>query len=664
LVHTVNKYTNNLPPIAGDNNSIHNLTTNCTLTHNNASTLALGLNYIPLPKPNKNFKQDMLNQFEVFARQIRIKKYFATIPNGDDDNNAHNTHNVYLKLDYNNPNWSPPTLFPVYERYLQQVKHNIITAIDNHEKFKYVRNPQWLQSSINELTNMTKDNMIIKNADKNMGVTIQNRIQYEQDCMKQLSDITTYSPINKTNINFSNLFDEVAAILQRHNKLYTTYNGVATKRYSKLAQYILQMNTTDIIDKHIRLARFYILYKVHKSPVVGRPICSNIDTVTYYASKYVDKHCQPILNLANSYVKSSQSLVLLLDTYQVHNDYKDSMVIVCADVTNLYPSIPILQGIQFMRDRLRFIFEHNDSNTVHSTFKSMDDIDFICELTQWVLQNNYIEFGNLQFKQIQGTAMGTPVAVVFANLFLQQLEHVAMHKLTNQHPILYKRFIDDIFSVFKTRQHALEFINTYNSIVDSINVTHTVDNNEGVFLDLIIYKGTSFNNHNKLDVRLYQKKQNKYLYLPPFSHHTKPIFKSFINAELDRIMLNCSTVEHYNINKQLFYQRLRKRTYATEFLNKIFTLPRNRASILERIKQNQSNHKAKQLNKPIIFKTIYNQEMTQFNLKPCLKLTNEILEDEHLQQVFNNKNPIICYQRSSNLGNMLTQSKYKYDVTT
>jgi hypothetical protein len=36
--------------------------------------------------------------------------------------------------------------------------------------------------------------------------------------------------------------------------------------------------------------------------------------------------------------------------------------------------------------------------------------------------NNYVEFDGIIYLQIQGTAMGTPVAVTFANLFLLPFE--------------------------------------------------------------------------------------------------------------------------------------------------------------------------------------------------------------------------------------------------
>ena len=49
------------------------------------------------------------------------------------------------------------------------------------------------------------------------------------------------------------------------------------------------------------------------------------------------------------------------------------------------------------------------------------------ELLEWVLTNNFIVFGDTYWLQIKGTAMGTPVAVTFANIYLGMLEYALAH---------------------------------------------------------------------------------------------------------------------------------------------------------------------------------------------------------------------------------------------
>jgi hypothetical protein len=649
-VHTINI----------DKNSIHNLTTNYQLTDNQQLTLALGLNFVPIPRANHNSYLELVRtQFNDFARRVRIRTYFSTNINNNDISQLPKLFNIEHKQNV----WQPPISYMNIEQYLSRAEQNIIVSINKSQpNFQYNKNPLWMQHSISELIQMTKNDLIIKPADKNMGVTIQNRLTYERDCLAQLTDTDTYTQITYNSIKFDVIFDAMCAVLDKYSKLFNVYNSVKSTKHTNLAKYILQMNNAKFYSL-LRLARFYIIYKVHKFPVAARPICSNLDTVTYYASKFIDKTLQPFIKLATSFVKSAQSMVLLLDKFRVHDSYKDTMVIVCADVTSLYPSIPIILGVEFMHKRLTHLNNSHFAAQKSYLFKNISEIDFLCDLTLFILQNNYIEFGNLHFQQIRGTAMGTPLAVVFANLFLQQLEHIVFSKLIDEFPVLFKRFIDDILAFFKRIEHAHRFIEIYNSIVESINVTHTISRIEGIFLDLVVFIGPRYISDNKLDVKLYQKPQNKYLYLPQFSFHNGPIFKAFINAELNRIMFNCTCESDYITNKELFRSRLLKRTYNSDFLNSIFNLPRNRQLLFDKIVSRQLKYNNIISKRPIIFKTIFDQESTQINLKQCLILPKDITSDPTAHKIFNFENPIICYKKSPSLGQKFSRTKYDHTVS-
>ncbi len=223
------------------------------------------------------------------------------------------------------------------------------------QHINYRKAPPWFTNSLSQLRELTKNEIVIKNADKNMGVTVQDRLTYEHDCLSQLNDLNVYYPIDSDSVDYSNLFNELQSILTQHNKLYIQYGNQHSDKLTPISKYMLQLNTTNNIQL-VQLARFYIIYKVHKATPVGRPICSNINTVTYFASKYVDKILQPIMKMSHSYVQSSQSIVALLDSYEIPPEYTDTAVIVCADVTSLYPNIPIETGINYMRDRLIFLY--------------------------------------------------------------------------------------------------------------------------------------------------------------------------------------------------------------------------------------------------------------------------------------------------------------------
>lgn len=68
----------------------------------------------------------------------------------------------------------------------------------------------------------------------------------------------------------------------------------------------------------------------------------------------------------------------------------------------------------------------------------------IKETLAFVLNNNYLTYGGITYKQIRGTAMGTSCAPASANLFLAYYEFKVR---TNKdwHALFYQRYLDDVF---------------------------------------------------------------------------------------------------------------------------------------------------------------------------------------------------------------------------
>ena len=58
-------------------------------------------------------------------------------------------------------------------------------------------------------------------------------------------------------------------------------------------------------------------------------------------------------------------------------------------------------------------------------------------------------FNNKLYKQINGCAMGNPLSVILANLFMAKLERDVVDPAK---PILYKRYVDDVFLSKRTEE--------------------------------------------------------------------------------------------------------------------------------------------------------------------------------------------------------------------
>ena len=80
----------------------------------------------------------------------------------------------------------------------------------------------------------------------------------------------------------------------------------------------------------------------------------------------------------------------------------------------------------------------------HSTLTSELEQHIIDILTH-ILTKNAFTFNNEHFVQIHGTAMGSPMAPTYANIFMARLERELLLNAPNGlTPIEWIRFVDDI----------------------------------------------------------------------------------------------------------------------------------------------------------------------------------------------------------------------------
>ena len=88
--------------------------------------------------------------------------------------------------------------------------------------------------------------------------------------------------------------------------------------------------------------------------------------------------------------------------------------------------------------------------------------------------------------------MGTKMAVAFANIFMSAVETEILN-LSKTKPLEWKRYIDDIFSLWRTdREEIDECIALANRHHPSIKFTAEISDKEINFLHTTIYKGQRF----------------------------------------------------------------------------------------------------------------------------------------------------------------------------
>ena len=112
-------------------------------------------------------------------------------------------------------------------------------------------------------------------------------------------------------------------------------------------------------------------------------------------------------------------------------------MLVSFDVVSLFTKIPVDLAIKVATNGLRY----DDSLWQRKSLPLEDMTDllsFCLNTTQFVFEGTY-------YKQVFGTAMGSLVSAVIANLVMEDIEHRALTTAPVS-PSFWKRFVDDVIS--------------------------------------------------------------------------------------------------------------------------------------------------------------------------------------------------------------------------
>ena len=102
-------------------------------------------------------------------------------------------------------------------------------------------------------------------------------------------------------------------------------------------------------------------------------------------------------------------------------------------------------------------------------------------------ESSYI-FDNKFYKQLDGVAMDSPLVSTPANAFLCHYEKIWVNQCPSQFKsVVYRIYVENIFVLFKSKEHLKLFANYLNSKHKNIKFTfETEDSNSFSFLDVKI----------------------------------------------------------------------------------------------------------------------------------------------------------------------------------
>lgn len=94
-------------------------------------------------------------------------------------------------------------------------------------------------------------------------------------------------------------------------------------------------------DHFVTPAKFYVIPKIHKTPMVGRPIAASHSYITRPISIFVDELVKPIIRMP-TVLRDSSELIRLLENAILPNS---NCFLVTADVVSLYPNVDIKKAL-------------------------------------------------------------------------------------------------------------------------------------------------------------------------------------------------------------------------------------------------------------------------------------------------------------------------------
>ena len=371
--------------------------------------------------------------------------------------------------------------------------------------------------------------VIIKMADKNAGITLMTKNWYMQKAEAHLKCTTTYQPFKNSFFNpEQKILEELDNLCKKHKqKTITWYNPIKNR---------------------IATPQFYIMPKVHKTPIGVRPIIPSHSWYTTHAAKWLHKKLLPLVKNYKHVIMDRLELIQDLEQRRFTKINKPPYI-ATIDVTALYTAIDLDKGLEIIRRVL------NKNKTLNS------ETEFIIDLLNWVLRNNFFQFNGIFYQQIKGAAMGGNVSGIFADLILAVVELNLLNKLPeNQQPLYYRRYRDDIILITKSIKHAHaieKMLNSPNFLQFNLEQIGTSVN----YLDLTIFLGERWKKKKQMDIKPYTKPTTNGNYTHYASYKPEKTKNSWITGETIRILRAAQCPKQYYKNIKKLKKSLSKAEY-------------------------------------------------------------------------------------------------------
>ena len=617
------------------------------LTHAMENLLNRGFNFSILPL--KLDLTQVLVDFKRFERSTIWQEYFY-----GRENDREFKANIFKSNKSNLPkNYKIPEGLKTY---LGSVKSEIM---DHRNRNNVKCNlPQDEILAMKELIKLQKDKIIvIKPCDKGAGIIILDYLVYMRACYEHL---TTEKVMNNGDSKQYYLRVNEIELEKTKSKIRNiVQEGLDNKILSK-EEYEAMLAE----DKEA--AKFYCTFKVHKDhqPMTApppRPIVSGSGSATENIAAFVEYHIKDISKQHQSYLQDTPDFLRYIENINKGPALENNQILVTWDVVGLYNNIPHEEGLESLKEGL----EQRNTPEIPT--------DYLVRLMEIILKNNLFNFHEELWRQEIGCAMGTKPAPSYADIFMARKLDKLIISLAqnlgknNKSPLtIFKRFLDDIFSIFQgTTKNLHKLFDEMNKLHQTIKFTmnHTSPPNESeddrcqcsqqVAIPLLDVLCSI--QYGKIETDLYRKETDRNMYLLPSSCHPPSCTKNIPFSLCLRIVRICSKPEYREKQFLKLKELMESRGYSEGTINSAIDrargIPRNVA--LRRAIRREAERRS-------VFALTYDPRLPAIQTIQAKHWRSMVSQDPYLSEVFTQP-PLTAFRRQRNIKDHIIRAKLPVD---
>ena len=405
--------------------------------------------------------------------------------------------------------------------------------------------PDHCASTIKELCKKAVDeNLVYLNADKGSKTVVLDKQEYNEKMGQHFSNV--------------NLFEKSSA--SKYSALYCSLKSV-------LSQFLTLSCIMSLLPSADRapLPSPYPLVKLHKPNRPFRLITPTYSAIAYQVSKHLDCLLKPAVRTLQFRIGSISNFVTELRQF----DLKPTYFVASIDVTALFDNVCISS---FMAQLPSILVETETHWRSMSTCFAKASITQIVSCFDLVLNNSFLKFNGRILRQKFGVAMGNPLSVSVSDIFLGLLEQEFLRNCPSAFkPLLYRRYIDDVFLIFDGPTTLLQdFLDYVHECLAStrIRFTSELENCKKLpFLDIVLHRTPS-----KFELSVYRKVTHSNRYISVFSF--VPIQFMIATLKTLRSRALCYCVDSAALKSEFEFLRgiFLKQGYSAGLVNKFFSI--------------------------------------------------------------------------------------------